>query len=233
MQSSQYGRDPPPNTIPPLSSALFQHPCSLLPHQLTLSCLRIPGQRGSLRLQACHQPLDKVSSRSPSMQLWSLGLQHAPRSAGGPRMGTYHPARSGPKHPGWGATPQRFPLERQVEVHGQGGRGRPEASSDPGVVHTSCRVHSVPRAECAGTPSQVSPHPHPPQSSGVSPVQTSRSVAGAQSLLDPVPLSERQNASWIFPTRSRTPLDPSPVHSFLGFPKIPSVLPPLFLRSSE
>lgn len=162
MQSSQYGRDPPPNTIPPLSSALFQHPCSLLPHQLTLSCLRIPGQRGSLRLQACHQPLDKVSSRSPSMQLWSLGLQHAPRSAGGPRMGTYHPARSGPKHPGWGATPQRFPLERQVEVHGQGGRGRPEASSDPGVVHTSCRVHSVPRAECAGTPSQVSPHPHPP-----------------------------------------------------------------------
>lgn len=169
--------------------------------------------------------MNKLSSRSSSAQLWSLGFRHAPMSAGGPRMGTYHPARSGPQHPVWGAAPQIFPLERQVEVHGQGGRGRPGESTDPGIVRASCGV----RCSTSGVRGYSQPgQPPPPQSSGVSPVQTSRSVAGAQPLLDPVPLSKRQNASRIFPNRSRTPLDPSPVHYFLGFPKIPSALPPLF-----
>lgn len=134
------------------SSALSQHPCSLPQPQLTLN----PRAARVAPAPSLHQPLDKLSSWSSSAQLWSLGLRHAPRSAGGPRKDTYHPARSGPKHPGWGATPQLFPLEKQVEVHGQGGRGRPGASTDPGVVHTSCSVHSVPRAECVGTPGQVS-----------------------------------------------------------------------------
>lgn len=72
--------------------------------------------------------------------------------------------------------------------------------------------------------------PGQPPRAAVSPGQTSRSVAGGdQPLLDPEPLSERQNASWIFLNRSWTPSTLPPlVLPFLPFPKIPSALPPLF-----
>lgn len=95
------------------------------------------------------------------------------------------------------------------------------------------RAQSDAGADCAAAPRQVSP-----PSSSVSPGQTLGSEAGALPSLDPTPLSERQNASWISPNWSWTPLWTLP--PYLS-PFTPPLRPPpfsqyiyiFFLRSKE
>lgn len=76
--------------------------------------------------------------------------------------------------------------------------GRPGSRGANGCAHKAAPEQTAP----------AFPSRSAPRSSTVSPGQTSGSEAGAQPSLDPTPLSERQNTSWIFPNWSWTPPRP-------------------------
>lgn len=151
-----------------------------------------------------HQPSGKLSNSRRSPQLESPGPRRARGARAGPgRTPTGCLAGSGPETPGWAAAFQRSAEERQVGLHDWGGAGGCPRGQTRELRARRLRSQSGAGADCAATPRQVSP---PPRSSSVSPGQTSGSEAGALPLLDPAPLSESQNASWISPNWSWTPL---------------------------
>lgn len=92
--------------------------------------------------------------------------------------------------------------------------GRPVSREASGCVHKA-----APERIALPLPARSAP-----RSSSVSPGQTLGSEAGALPSLDPTPLSERQNARWISPNWSWTPLWTLPPYLTLTPPLRP---PPL------
>lgn len=112
---------------------------------------------------------------------------------------------------------------------GQGGvpGGRPGSRGASGCAHKA-----APEQTARPLPARSAP-----RSSSVSPGQTSGSEAGALPSLDPAQLSDRQNASWIYPNwswnPSSTPSRPPPLPLVLHLSQHTHTLSLCLRRSSR